>query len=102
MDKNQIQVDLLGRSFKIRCEESPEHLRLVLEAFKLRVDQISGKLSITDPLKIAILAGIDLTDEILKLKKNLKIHSEIDSGESSEISLITNTLIERINKSLTE
>ncbi len=102
MDKNQIQVDLLGRSFTIRCEESPEHLRHVLEILKRRTDHITSELSITDPLKIAILAGMDLTDEILQLKRLLDKRSETDSKESSQINFITNDLIQRINQSLTD
>ncbi len=102
MDKNQIQVDLLGRSFTIRCEESPDHLRHVLEIFKRRTDHISNQLSITDSLKIAILAGIDLTDEFLKLKSQLDKRSETDSVESSQINSITDDLIKRINQSLAD
>ena len=102
MDKNHIQVDLLGRSFTIRSEESPEHLRYVLEIFKRRTDHISNQLSITDPLKIAILAGIDLTDEFLKLKSQLDKRSETDSVEASQINTITDDLIKRINQSLAD
>jgi len=102
MDKNQIQIDLLGRSFTIRSEESPEHLRHVLEILKHRTDHISNQLSITDPLKIAILAGIDLTDEFLKLKSQLDKRSETDSVESSQINIITDDLIKRINQSLAD
>jgi len=102
MNKHPIQIDLLGRSFTIRSEESPEHLQHVLNIFKQRTDRISSQLSISDPLKIAILAGIDLTDETLKLRSRLERRVETDDQESSQINLITEDLIRKLNQSLTE
>ncbi len=102
MDKHQIQIELLGRSFTIRSEESPDHLQHVLDVFRQRTDRISSQLSISDPLKIAILAGIDLTDETLKLRSRLNKKAETDTQESSQINLITEDLIRKLNQSLTE
>ena len=100
MEKNQIKIDLLGKSFVIRCDENLSHLQEVIRVFQLRLEHISKNLALKDPLKIALLTGIDLVDELVKLRVALNEKSRSDSGETSEISSIAEQLIERIDRCL--
>jgi cell division protein ZapA len=100
MDKNQIRVDLLGKSFSILCDERPEHLKVILDTLQQRITRISRTLSVSDPLKIALLAGIDLADELIKLRKALRKKAETSDVETEKINSITNDLIDRINRCL--
>ena len=61
-----MRIELLGTSFTIRTDEDPEYLREVVEHFREKVAEIQRSVGTEDPLKIAILAGILTSDELLK------------------------------------
>jgi len=102
MDNTVLKVDLLGTSLNIRSKESPEYLNQVIDTLKLRISQLKSELSVRDPLKLALIAALNLTDELIKLQNTHKNQASLSSAESSEINSITNTLIERINESLSD
>ena len=101
MDKNHLKIDLLGKTFTIRTNESPEHLSEILQYLKGRIDRISKNLVVQDPIKMGILVAIDLADEVIKLRRALKERSDLSSAETSQIDKITNDLIQRIDRCLT-
>ena len=88
-----MQIDLLGTSFTVRTDEDPEYFREVVEHFRAKVHEIERSVSTTDPLKIAILAGILASDDFIKLNgKNRR--------DDSEARRITDTLIDQLDDAL--
>jgi len=61
-------INVLGASFSITVGEDPEYLNDVLDQYKLAVTSTQGISGMKDPLKVAILTGFLLCDEINKLK----------------------------------
>jgi len=61
-------IDVLGASFSITAGEDPEYLNDVLDQYKLAVASTQGISEMQSPLKVAILTGFLLCDEINKLK----------------------------------
>jgi len=107
MQKNQIKIDLLGRSFTIRCDESPEHLQEIVTTLQKRIEHISHAVTTKDPLKTAILVSFDLVDEVIKLRDALKRRSDKGSSErarseSAQIAEIAGNLIRRIDDCLVD
>ena len=100
MERNSLKIDLLGTSLTIRSKENPEYLNQVVDCLKIRIRQLKSELSVKDPLKIALLAALNLADELVKLQEVQKDHSGLSHEESSEIGEITTSLIERIDNSL--
>jgi cell division protein ZapA len=66
MAKGNLQIDLLGASFAIQADEKPEYLEAIYSHYKKIVSRIESSAKLTDPLKIAILAGILAADEYYK------------------------------------
>lgn len=62
-----MQIELLGTSFSVRTDEDPEYFREVVERFRMKISEIQRTVSTSDPLKVAILAGILATDDYMKL-----------------------------------
>ena len=112
MQKNQIKIDLLGRSFTIRCDESPEHLQEIVTTLQKRIEHFSHAVTTKDPLKTAILVSFDLVDEVIKLRDALKrraekgsserARSESAQSESAQIAEIAGNLIRRIDDCLVD
>jgi len=99
MEPSRLKVDILGTSFHIRANEDSAYLRTVLDYLREKVDEVRSEVGAADPLKIALLAGLNLVDELFKeQQKGLGVRP----SEYAEIGRITESLIERIDRSLGE
>jgi len=92
-----MRIDLLGTSFTIETDESPEYLERIVEYYRDRLREIESSVSTTDPLKKAILAAILSIDELFKLKEE-----QTAAGDTEEFSHIAERLINTLNESLRE
>ena len=91
-----LQIDLLGTSFSIQANESPEYLEKLLDYYKKVVNQVDKEAKIKDPLKVAIISGIMICDELCKEKQKLQFTiNKQDLVEAEEIAL---RIIENIDK----
>ena len=96
MPKETLRIDLLGTSFSIRADENASHLRNLLDRYTRSIERARFDTGLTDPLKIAIVAGIVLCDELEKARGRGDL---FDGAESERIAL---DLIARIDEALKE
>lgn len=88
MAKGCLQIDLLGTSFAIQADEKPEYLNALYNHYKKTITQIESTSGLSEPLKVAIIAGILLADELYKEKlKRSDTPSSIDLAEAEKIAL---------------
>ena len=103
---HDLLIDVLGASFSITAGEDPAYLEEVLAQYRIAVANTQGISGMQDPLKVAILTGFLLCDEINKLK--LQADEERAStkaqrvGEAQELDRITQKLIARIDQAIEE
>ena len=94
-----LQIDLLGTPFSIQANESPEYLEKLLDYYKKVVNHVDKEAKIKDPLKVAIISGIMICDELCKEKQKLQFTNQTinkqDLVEAEEIAL---RIIENIDK----
>jgi cell division protein ZapA (FtsZ GTPase activity inhibitor) len=93
MPKGGLRIDLLGASFSIAADEDPAYLQALLARYRRVVDDARAKTGLTDPLKIAIIAGIVLCDEAEKVRRG-------SSPEDAEAERLALDLIARIDEAL--
>ncbi len=98
MAKGSLQIDLLGTSFAIQADESPEYLANVYAKYRSTVAHIEKAASVKDPLKIAILAGILLADESSKEKAQRR--ESPDQRDLAEVERLALGMISRIDQVL--
>lgn len=88
MAKGTLQIDLLGTSFAIQADEQEDYLAAIFLHYKKAISQIEKSSNLTDPLKIAIIAGILATDEYHKEKmKNCNQVESIDLSAAEKLAL---------------
>ena len=101
---HDLQIDVLGTSFIITTGEDPEYLKEVLAQYEFMVAQTQGISGKKDPLKVAILTGFLLCDEINKLKLQVKEDRETagrqQADDEGELDRITGNLIACIDEAL--
>jgi cell division protein ZapA len=97
MEKRQLKIDVLGTSFVIQSDESPEHLARLSSFVKTRIEEVKGRYSFADPLTIAVLAALNIADDLFKAREGREVPSQ---GE--EIGNVADRLIKRMDDELQE
>lgn len=98
MEKNDLRIDMLGTSFSIAADEDPAYLESLLKRYQIVVENTKRVTGLHDPLKVAILTGFLLCDEIEKIKKQ----GQSGEKEGREAERLTLDLIARIDEALPE
>lgn len=96
MAKHLAQVDILGSSFTIKSDESTEHLTELIEHFSSRVAEARRAMPQADSLRVAIVSGLNITDELFKARKE-NAETVRDAHAAGEIA---NRLIGMIDQTL--
>ena len=98
MNKNSLAVKILGSSFTVQSNGDLQHLQRVVDYLEKKVEEIQQKYAESttqDPVKISLLAGLNVVDELLRSRG-----VEAVDGEAVELERITERLIDTIDKSL--
>ena len=95
MEKRQLRVDVLGSSFVIQSDESTEHLNRLSAYVRARIEDVRKRYPFAEPLTVAVLAALNITDEMFKL-----IERREPSQSADEISSLAENLISRIDDTL--
>lgn len=95
-----MRIELLGASFQIQSDESPEYIERILAHYTDRVAEIEGTVATGDPLKKAILAALLVTDELFRERERGRSPGSLAPEDAAEIERITTRLIERIDSTL--
>ncbi len=69
MGKRQLKVELLGTTLTIQSNESPEHLSAISAYLKAKVEEVKEHYSFADPLTVALLAALNVTDELYRARE---------------------------------
>ena len=100
MSKSGLRIDILGTSFSIAADEESAYLDSLLNQYRFVIENTQKTTGLKDPLKVAIVAGFLLCDEIQKLHKQPASKSEWILAECREAEQLTLDLIARIDEAL--
>lgn len=97
-----LTINLLGTSFKINADQDSQYLQQLLTYYTEIVDGLRESLSEQDPLQIAILAGIMISDELHTQQYSSDTQKSVIQNFDvlSEVENITAKLINSIDKVL--
>jgi cell division protein ZapA (FtsZ GTPase activity inhibitor) len=98
--KTQLKIQMLGSSFSIQSTEPKEHLEEVLLYLNEKIEEVREKNARTEPVQIALLAALNLVDELVRLKKQFQKNDGPEEKSAHEIDTITRHLIEKIDLAL--
>ena len=70
-----VSISLLGTSFKLRAQEDSLHLQRIVDYYSKIVSQVESSVSERDPLKLSILAGIMVIDELFTNNKQYSLNA---------------------------
>ena len=62
------RIELMGREFRIRSEDEPQHVARAADYVNDQVAEISQAAAQVPPQGVALLAALSIADELLKLR----------------------------------
>ena len=95
MEKSNLHFKLLGTSFSIAADEDIDYLEKLLNKYKNILDNTQKATGVNEPLKLSILTGFLLCDEIEKIKQE-------ENREGQEAEQRTLNMIARIDEVIPE
>jgi cell division protein ZapA len=95
LDPNLIQIEIFGQVYKVRGEEDQGYIEELARYVDSKMQTISETTGTIDSLKVAILAALNIADELFKLQSE---------RESSEERVLTkaNELADALDEALKE
>jgi cell division protein ZapA (FtsZ GTPase activity inhibitor) len=96
-----VNIDLLGSSFSVQTDESPDYMQALLGRLRERIESMRSTTRVADPLKLSILLNITLLDELLRFKPESRENAAPKPADD-ELSNLADKLIAELDKSLCE
>ena len=66
--KSSVRVSIVGEEYTLRSDASPEHTRAVAEHVDRTIRQVMSAASAVETHKAAILAALQITDELFRAR----------------------------------
>jgi len=98
MEKRQLRIEVLGTSFTIQSDESADHLARVSHYLREKIEEVKARYSFATPLTIALLAALNIADELAKERAGRPVR--VPAAPPEEIEQIAAGLIEQIDEAL--
>ncbi|HEX8155417.1 MAG TPA: cell division protein ZapA [Thermoanaerobaculia bacterium] len=87
MDKHDpTTVEIFGQTYNVRGEGDPNYLTELAQFVDSRMREVAAQVATVDPMKIAILAALNIADEFSRYRKQRESASGIWIEKTEEIS----------------
>lgn len=94
------KIRLLGSSFSLKVDEDPEYFQKIINTIEKKISSLESTMSEKDPLRIALLSCILLTDDLFKEQDKKKQGLSLEVAD--EVEQMTLEIINLIDKSIIE
>ena len=93
-ENNQVQISIFGQEYSVKAPADPEYIKKIAEFLDEKMREVQSGFSTTQSsTRIAILAGMNITDELFNARQSGDLNSnDVEQKISSLIDLIDDTL----------
>ena len=70
VDKSKVRVDILGQEYILKGNDPPEYLEYVGKLIAEKTSTVNRMCPNYNPTKVAVLAALQVADELCKLKED--------------------------------
>ncbi len=84
-NKKFTEVEIYGEIYKIVNDASPEYTQSLAKYVDEKLKEISQNTSFVSPVKVAVLAALNIADDLFKVKKKLQTEEEIIKKETDNL-----------------
>ena len=80
------EVEIFGQTYNVRGEGDPDYLTELARFVDSRMREVAAKVATVDPMKIAILAALNIADEFSRYRRQREDAAGIFIERTEEIS----------------
>ncbi len=80
------EVEIFGQTYNVRGEGDPDYLAELARLVDSRMRDVAAQVATIDPLKIAILAALNIADEFSRYRKQREDAAGVWIEKTEEIS----------------
>jgi cell division protein ZapA len=93
-DNNQVKISIFGQEYSVKAPADPEYIKKIAEFLDGKMREVQSGFSTTQSsTRIAILAGMNITDELFNARQSGEsTDNDTEQKISSLIDLIDETL----------
>lgn len=62
------EITLMGREFRIRTEDDPEHVQALAEYVNAKIEALTGGMGNVASQQVLLMASLNLADELFKIR----------------------------------
>ena len=93
-ESTQVQISIFGQEYSVKAPADPDYIKKIAEYLDDKMREVQSGFSTTQSsTRIAILAGMNITDELFTARQS-------DESDSTEVEEKISSLIELIDDSL--
>ena len=93
-ESNQVQISIFGQEYFVKAPADPDYIKKIAEYLDEKMREVQSGFSTTQSsTRIAILAGMNITDELFNFRQS-------GESENTEVEQKLSSLIELIEESL--
>jgi len=93
-ESNQVQISIFGQEYSVKAPADPDYIKKIAEYLDDKMREVQSGFSTTQSsTRIAILAGMNITDELFTARQS-------DESDSTEVEEKISSLLELIDDSL--
>ena len=82
---DSIMVEIFGQTYNVRGDGDPDYLMELARFVDSRMREVAGQVATVDPMKIAILAALNIADEFSRYRKKREDAAGIWIEKTEEI-----------------
>ena len=92
--RNVVQVQICGHTYTIKGEADQEYIMGVAAYVDRKMREVMDKLPVASPSKVAILASLNIADELFKERTQQRTHEEQLSRRTQLLNAALDDLLE--------
>ena len=80
------EVEIFGQTYNVRGEGDPNYLAELARFVDSRMREVAAEVATVDPMKIAILAALNIADEFSRYRRQREDAADVRIEKTEEIS----------------
>lgn len=95
MPDNSIRIEIFDQNYQIRGEIDPSHVAELAAYVDRKMREIAGASKTVDSLKVAVMAALNITDELFQERESARRVDSIVYDKSLECSRLLDQVLKR-------
>lgn len=80
-----VEVEIFGQKYLIRGDGDPAYIRKLAEFVDLKMREVHGKLQLSTPGKVAVLAALNITHEFFNIRKEMEEQESLIANKTEKL-----------------